>query len=101
MTDLELVRKCAKVAGIQLIAVEGDPDFAPYYHDRRYGVISYWPLTNKEQASDLQDILKICVVWNMAFLQWDAWASNKPGTKGVGTDKLRAIVECAAATMGD
>jgi hypothetical protein len=84
MTDLELVRKCAKVAGIEALIMEGDPDSAPYYHDKQYGVISYWPLTNYEQASQLQDILKIDVLWLHRC-----------------KDKLRAICECAAANVED
>jgi hypothetical protein len=91
VTDLELVRKCAKVAGIEIIAVEGDPDSAPYYHDRRYGVISYWPLTNKEQAMDL-----LCLLSRRNENQW----CHIAGFYNVN-DMCRAIVECAAATVED
>jgi hypothetical protein len=94
MTDLELVRNCAKIVGVTIFTMEDDPDKFPYYYDD--GAISYWPLTNKAQASDLQDALKLTVLWDDTTGKWGA-ASYRPTRVSYNADKLRAICECAAA----
>jgi hypothetical protein len=91
MTDKELELRVAAVCDIELSEYKGT-----LWCKRAQ---CFWsPLTESSQASDVQDALKMDVVWLERQSVWEA----RNGTKwGMHSDKLRAICLCAVRFYKD
>jgi hypothetical protein len=96
MTDQEIERRVAAVCLIELC--EPPPEYAGKLWCK-FEQCVWSPLTDKAQASDVQDVLKMDVsYWND---KWWATFRNETKPHAHNTDKLRAICLCAVRFYKD
>lgn len=102
MSDLAIVKGCAKALGKELHEVQG---LIGTYYETADG--PFWPLTTKQQALDIAVALRMKIV--PQDLVMDNKGNKVPGwrveTEGsvaphYNVDLLRAICECAAELNG-
>jgi len=102
MTDIEMVRACARVMGIDTRDINGYPYVACEHYlrdtsDEKGALKIYSPLTDKAQAMDLVTELRLFVKpWPLRGC--DGWivGDENETAEGRGETLLRAICECAA-----
>ena len=95
MTDQELVRRVAVVCGIELC---DHIECATTLHIAGT-TTKFWPLTDKAQASDVQDVLEMDVICQTHRGEWKAQTDDRNIARD--SDKLRAICLCAAQIYKD
>ncbi len=105
MSDLEVVRLCAKATGYTLDEYEfgwrcrkdGNVHCIVEKVPRISGIQRYHPLTNKAQALDLVITLRLCIAWEEAQ-RWQVYRDTcfDPAATTADKDLLRAICLCAA-----
>lgn len=92
MTDLEKVTRCAERIGITGWLTQDDPMVTNAAGEF---IEPYDPLTNKAQAFELMERLKLHPVYDAEERVWHC-VTLKEGIYGRDSDLCRAIVDCVS-----